>query len=157
MTHTRIVILLLFAMFPFLAGSATQTQDSETAAVIGYERGLWEAWKTHNLARLEELTAPDYFSVDETGPENAIGLEDIRKSWPIFQLKEYRIGNIVARRISPDSIGLFYNAHIYGLINGKELNRPVSEGSIWVKRDGKWLNVILHEITRTKNDPAVDP
>jgi hypothetical protein len=131
---------------PTQATLIDHTADVET--VIQHERELWEAWKMRELATIERLTAEDYYSVDERGPEQAIGLAEIRESFAKYELRDYRLEDVAVRRLAPGVIAVVYNARIDGVYDGEDISRDVSEASIWVRRDGKWLNVFLHEVTR---------
>ena len=135
-------------------GAATQSAETEVAAL---EKALWAAWKAHDLRPIARLTAPDYYSISEDGPARAIGLADLKRVFPDARIRDYRLGQMVARRIGSDSIVVVYNAHIFGSYEGKDLSRGVAEASAWVRRNGAWRNVLLHEITRTTRDSEVDP
>jgi ketosteroid isomerase-like protein len=144
------------------AASASTEQMVESGAadveqVIAAERALWEAWRQRDLQTIERLTAEDYYTVDEDGPAGAWGLSDIRDNFDRFALEQYRLGDIEARIISPDVIVLVYNAYISGRYDGEDISRGVAEASVWTKRDGRWLNVLLHEVSRARRDEAVDP
>lgn len=144
------------------AASASAEQMVESGAadveqVIAAERALWEAWRQQDLQMIERLTAEDYYTVDEEGPAGAWGLADIRDNFDRFALAEYRVGDIEARVISESVIVLVYNAYIIGTYEGEDISRGVAEASVWAKRDGRWLNVLLHEVSRARRDEAVDP
>lgn len=124
--------------------------------MIDYERELWEAWKRQDLSTIERLTAPDYYTVSEHGPEQAVGIDEIRADFARYHLREYRLGQVAARQLSPDVIALIYNAYVSATFDGEDISREVAEASIWVRREGKWLNVLLHEITRPGFDRLLD-
>jgi len=152
MFATRLLGVLLVCVSAF----AHAAGDAE--AVLDMERGLWSAWKAHDLAAIEAVTALDYYSIDEQGPSHAIGLTEIRRDFPTYALKDFKLGPMTARIIAPNTIVIVYNAHIFGSARGKDVSRGVAEASVWTKRlGGKWRNVLLHEVTRSQRDAAVDP
>lgn len=147
----------LSAGFVLLLAAANASATPDTDAVIALENGLWGAWQRHDLAAIEAVIALDYYKVEERGPADAIGLAEIRRDFPKYQLRDYKLGPISARVLTPFVITLVYNAHLSGSIGGKDISRGVAEASTWVKRNGRWRNVLLHEITRAERDAGVDP
>ncbi|HEY4640136.1 MAG TPA: nuclear transport factor 2 family protein [Thermoanaerobaculia bacterium] len=145
---TTIVLAIALA----LAGCARN--DNSEQLVLRGERQLWDAWKHRDRATFEKLTAPDYACVSEDG---VLGLEQIRTMFATAHLSDYRLGKMVARRISADSIVVVYNAHMVGEADGKDVSRGVSEASVWARRGGEWRNVLLHEVTRSTREAGVDP
>lgn len=139
------------------ADGVVALEPGELEQVIAAELALWEAWRNRDLPTIERLTAEDYYTVDEEGPSSAWGLAEIRENFDRFTLADYRVGDIEARAISPSVIVLVYNAHISGTFDGEDISRGVAEASVWAKRDGRWLSVLLHEISRIRRDEALDP
>jgi hypothetical protein len=139
----------------FVGANAGATIDTDS--VLGFERDLWNAWQRHDLAAIEALTALDYSCVDERGPAGAIGLAEIRRDFAKYDLRDFKLGPMSARVLTPFVITIVYNAHMSGSSDGKDVSRGVAEASTWVKRNGRWRNVLLHEITRAERDGAVDP
>ena len=149
-------LLIGFALA--VAASGAKAGDSaDVRRILDLEHQTWDAWKRHDLPALEHLTAPDYYSVSEDGPDHAIDLAWIRDKFPHAHLRDYRLGKIAARVLTRDSVVLVYNAHLFGDDDGKDFSRGVSETSVWVRRNGAWRNVLLHEVTRATRDAEVDP
>jgi hypothetical protein len=156
--ETRRTFLRFGALLVIALALATCTRDDNSEQmVIAGERQLWDAWKHRDRATFEKLTAADYYCISEDGPDQAEGLAQIRNMFDTAHLRDYRLGKIVARRISPDSIVVVYNAHMFGDVNGKDVSRGVSEASVWARRGGEWRNVLLHEATRTTHEVGIDP
>lgn len=122
-------------------GKAT---DAETEQVLRMERELWDGWKRHDLAAIKSRTAADYLSVSETGDTS---WQDIEKGFDDYTLESFSLGPIRSLRVSRDVIVLSYPAEIKGSFAGKDVSRRVAESTIWARRNGRCLNVFLHEIT----------
>lgn len=131
---------------PALHGSASFHADAEMTQVAALEKRIWDAWKRRDKATIVALTDPSYVNVDENG---VAGLADVLGSFAEFHLDDYQLGPMFALRIGPDAIVLNYNAKIHGHVRTGhvDVSRPVSESSLWVRRAGKWRNLMLHETT----------
>jgi len=149
---------LVAVLLATACGSArSAVPDPDLAKVVTLEKALWNAWKTLDQNTIIRLSATDYYSINEEGPDKAVGLAEIKQDLRVAHITDFKLGPMAARRLGPDTIFVGYNAHIFGSASGKDISRGVAEGSIWVRRDGRWLNVVLHEVTRSSRDPAVDP
>lgn len=120
------------------------TASSEVREVLALEKGLWEGWHRHDLAAIRSRTASDYLSVSETGYSS---WPDIEKGFGDYKLDSYSLGPMRALRVSSGVIVLSYSAEIHGSWAGKDVSRRVAESTIWTRRQGRWMNVYLHEIT----------
>ena len=148
----RILLLTLFlaacsAARP-LAAQRTGT-EAVLDTVIRLERQTWADWQSHDLRAIQGWSAPDYWSVNEEGPGQGTGLADIERDFDRSRLDAYVLDSMVARQLTPDVVVVTYNARFKGSANGKDTSRAVAEASVWVRRDGRWINVFLHEVTRT--------
>jgi hypothetical protein len=150
-------LLAIVLLAPAGVSARDAGADPDLAQVVRLERSLWNAWKALDENTIVRLSAADYYSISEEGPGKAVGLAEIKQDLRVAHIKDFRLGEMAARRLGPDTIFVGYNAHIFGSASGKDISRGVAEGSIWVRRDGHWLNVVLHEVTRSTRDPAVDP
>jgi uncharacterized protein DUF4440 len=127
-----------------LTGLPPLASDREVRDVLALEKFLWEGWRRHDLAAIRSRTATDYLSVSETGYSS---WPEIEKGFDEYRLESYSLGPMRALRVSPDVIVISYPAEIHGSWAGKDVSRHVAESTIWVRRDGRWMNVYLHEIT----------
>jgi len=126
---------------------ASPSPGAETAEVLRLERAMWEAWKRRDLDTIRRLTAPDYRTVSEAGPEKAGGFDDVIRSFPKFHIRDYHLGEMVPQVVAPGVVVVMYGARIEGTYGDEDISREVAEASVWVRRDGRFLNVTLHEIT----------
>lgn len=142
----------LLALPLLLASGIGYAQTASPAAIgdsiIKLERQSWLDWRAHNLAAIRGWTAPDYWTVSESGADQGLGFPDIVRMFDQAALRSFRLDSMVARQISPDVVIVAYNAHLETTFEGKDASRDVAEASVWVRREGRWLNVFLHEVTR---------
>jgi Domain of unknown function (DUF4440) len=138
------------AAAPKAVAAPASPGEVELAEVKRLERAMWQAWKDRDLATIRGRTANDYKTVTEEGPEKAGGFDDLVKSFDRFQVRGFEIDKMVAQPVGPDTVVVSYNAHIDASYSGQDISRDLAEAAVWVKREGRWVNVFLHEITRPK-------
>jgi Domain of unknown function (DUF4440) len=131
-------------LFLLAANFHPVTEDPEIREVLALEKRLWEGWRHHDLSAIRSRTAPDYLSVSETGYSS---WPEIEKGFTDYKLESYSLGPMRALRVSRDVIVLSYPSEIHGSYAGEDVSRRVAESTIWTRRNGRWMNVYLHEIT----------
>jgi hypothetical protein len=105
---------------------------------------MWDAWKAQDVRTIGVLTAPEYIST--TGEHVTDYAEELRYV-PLTQLKAYKLaGEVRTVRASPDVIVVFYPLDVVAAEDGQDISGRYAIASTWAKRNGKWLNVFVHEI-----------
>lgn len=131
---------------PALQGARSLAVDPDFAEVAAMEMQLWEAWRVHDRATIVALSDPDYVNVEE---ESIATLPEILAEFDNVTVDSYALGAFAPLRVSADVIVLNYRAEIRGHYDGPhgraDLSRPVSESSLWVRREGRWRNLMLRE------------
>jgi hypothetical protein len=119
----------------------------DVATVKDLEIRLWEAWRTHDHAVWQSLTAPEYVCTD-----GAIRYDykDIDQMFHDGRLEQYKTTAMQVDRITADVLVVTYRAWMKGTLKGKPFERNVAECSVWVRRNGKWLNAVLDEVDLPK-------
>jgi hypothetical protein len=59
--------------------------------------------------------------------------------------------------VAPGVIALSYRAFMKGIYRNKPVRLNVAECSVWVKREGGWRNVLLHEIETARGMTKIKP
>ena len=133
-----LVVLILTASGPTLRGA----EADEVIIVEALEKKAWLAWQRRDFASIKRLCAPDYISTDGKG---TITLADIERSISGTKIRKYRLGTMKSTRVGKDAVVLYFRAEVDGTEFGKEIPHHLSVSSMWVRRNGKWLNVFVHE------------
>ena len=119
-------------------GQAASAADSETAALVAIETALWEAWKDHDRAKIEELTASALAFVDIFGNVTAGRAETIELwSGNACDVQSVRVADGVSTAISQTVRRLTFRGLLGGTCGGEEF--PVIYGtSVYVLEAGAW-------------------
>lgn len=141
------ILLFVAVMYCSCSNQNMQSNDAISKSLISKEKKLWEAWKTHNRATWELLTANDYIYLGDDGKKTRL---EVSKDFEgDVVLNDYNIlDSMQCISISPDVRILTYNAKIEGTIKGKPAQRIEMEASVWAKRNGVWKNIFLHEVEK---------
>jgi hypothetical protein len=113
--------------------------DAETEALLAAEIAIWEAWKDHDRARLEALTAAEISFINIFGTFFA-SKADALKDWtsPGCAVKSVSVSNALARRLSPNVAVLTFDGGADGVCFGQKVG-PIRGTSVYVKTGGRWI------------------
>jgi hypothetical protein len=145
MTFERgIFVVLLLASIVVLGDPlAAPGMSSEGDQAIAAEKRVWEAERTRDAAVLETSLGEDYVEIAA-----GEGLQDraaVIKELSTIELKEYSLTAMTERPVSPGVVLLTYHFHVIELHDGQPHPSDCTASSLWVRRSGKWLNVIFQE------------
>ena len=143
-----IFILLVCASLCFGQTTASKTARSQSAGMakgsleqtlIAEEKALWEAWKNKDTKTFEKWLTDDSVYVHNTGvdgkAEEVKGIADTT-----CEVKSYALDNFKMTMIDRDAALLTFHATQDFTCGGKAGPTAVQASSIYVKRNGKWLN-----------------
>jgi hypothetical protein len=119
--------------------NAQPSPDGETGELLTAEQALWEAWKDHDRAKMEGLTAAEISFINIFGTYLA-SKADALKDWssPGCEVKTVRVTHPIARMLSPKVAVLTFDATADGTCFGQRVG-PVWGTSVYVKNGGKWI------------------
>jgi hypothetical protein len=131
------------------AQSASQT-DSLTKQLITKESATWELAIKHDAGAYKALHADGYFTVSgsgltERGPSEESAL-DANVRFSRWDLSDFSV-----RFVADDAALVTYRAKASGLDHGKPFQLDSYATSLWVKRDGSWLNVFYQATPAATN------
>ncbi|MGA9998460.1 MAG: nuclear transport factor 2 family protein [Pyrinomonadaceae bacterium] len=119
--------------------SAEMAKGSLEQTLIAEERALWEAWKNKDAKPYEQWLAEDSVYVHSTGVDGKAseikGIAD-----PTCEVKSYALDNFKVTMLDKDAALLTFHATQDFACGGKAGPTAVQASSIYVKRNGKWLN-----------------
>lgn len=90
-----------------------------------------------NTGAMAALLADEYLNVDRGGIR---GKAEIIESVKNYNLTDYNMEEIKVVQLDTNTVCISYRITMYGV---PDENRYHS--SVWVKRDGKWLNIFFQE------------
>ncbi len=148
-----IFIVLIFATF-ILSGTgharyattASEQMSTPTPVeehVIEAEKEVWNAARTKDARRFNELVADDARMVFDSG---VFTKAEYLRSLPDRTITEFQLADFLALRPNSQIVILIYKASRSGAYKGKPFpSGTVRESSVWVNRGGKWVAVLNQE------------
>jgi hypothetical protein len=133
-------------MVTTLAGAVESLEPSALSAtdetlIRQLESESWIAWKTHDAAFFEKFLADDHVEVHGYGiTDRTAVIAGVRS--PLCVVQTYSLGPFTVTKTSADSVLVTYRAEQDTLCGGARVPSPVWATSLYVKRAGRWVNVL---------------
>jgi len=131
---------MLFAQSGMRSGKNAATEHE----IQKLETSLWQAWKDHDAKPFEErLTGNSINMVSPIQRGKANIVKEITSN--SCKASSFSLSDFAYSWLSADSVIVTYKAMQEGRCNGKKLPAIVNASSVWVKRNGKWMNPFHQE------------
>lgn len=150
-----LLISTLSAASPAVCKAATPTLTSSAAndsigqRLFAKERASWDLAIKRNAAAYTALHAPDFFTVNGTGVVDRVSSEtsamDANVHFDQCELSEFNI-----RFVAENAALVTYHVKAAGLDHEKTFQLDSYASSLWMKRNGEWLNV-FYQATPASN------
>ena len=122
------------------AGPAKPAGDLSTDALMAVEKSVWDAWKTKDAKKIEDLTAKDITFVNIFGTYFA-NKADAIKDWTgaACDAKSFSLTDGVGTSISPTVGILTLTGTVDGTCGGKDISgQKIYGASVYVKDGDTW-------------------
>jgi hypothetical protein len=143
--HTLLVCaFLMTAAAPGAARAQTAVDEALRAELTALERASWEATVRDDKEFFRGYMAAEFkgFFADGT----VAGREEFLRNLDDFHLTGYSMGDVSMLRINENAVMVLYRASFAGIHKGKQLAQSdVESSSLYVRRDGKWLEIFYQE------------
>jgi hypothetical protein len=121
-----------------LAGAAPDL----TGQIGALEWQFYEDWKGKSLAAFEKNLAPDSIAWGEYGAFDKKQQIEMQKGAEAHcEVRGFSLTNLATRRIAKDTVVLTYRVDQDALCGGHAVPTPLTNASVYVRRQGRWLNV----------------
>ncbi|GLQ94412.1 nuclear transport factor 2 family protein [Dyella acidisoli] len=157
MTNKRILHLriVLATLLPWIAATALPTVCDAAASpttaptainntigqrLIAEERASWDLAIKGNAASYTAFHAPDFFTVTGTGVVDRTHSETSAMDANV-RFDQCELSGFDVRFVAENAALVTYHVRAAGLDHGKAFKLDSYASSLWMKRDGKWLNV----------------
>jgi len=127
--------------------AASSESASPEQAVMQLERKTWELAKSKNKTAAASLMADDFVDVGESG---VVTRSKVLDTFGQATINSFALDQLQAVALAPTVVVVTYKATATGSAQGRPLPSPVFVSSVWVKRNGQWLNVLYHDTTAAK-------
>ena len=125
--------------------TATPAEDSELEkTLVALEKASWEAWKNRNASFFSNFLSDDHLEMHTNGVANKAAVLSTVAT-PACVVRSYSVDKFRLLRLNADAAVLAYYAEQDCVCNGKPVPSPAWVGSVYVRRDGKWLNVFYQQ------------
>jgi len=139
--------LAVAACVTFADVKATPSGDAGTdvsQTLIGLEKQSWVAWKSHDGAFFASFLSDDHVEV------GARGITDKKNvvagvASPVCTVEDYAVDQFKVARLSADTALLTYHARQTTQCAKVAVPSPVWVSSLYVRRDGRWVNVLFQQ------------
>jgi hypothetical protein len=120
--------------------AAAAVNDTIGQRLIAEERASWDLAIKRNAAAYKAFHAPDFFTVSSTGvvdraPSEASAMDSH------VRFDQCELSGFDVHVVADNAVLLTYYVKATGLDHGKAFQLDSYASSLWMKRDGKWLNV----------------
>lgn len=134
---------------PTVAGPAEAVTSKKKLALqeelFAKEKSVWDAYKRQDAKALNQLLAENYYAVEDADGET-MTKTDALKSVASLDLEKYEIKDLVLIEINDGSAIVRYKVKIEGADGHHKFVPHWSlVSSVWVKRGGKWQNLMYQE------------
>ena len=142
--------LLLLPVFQLCANAQDSANDAKLLAELTQlEKNSWEATVKDDKEFFRTYLAPEakWFLADGT----VVGRDDVLRNLDDFHLTKYSMGEVSILRVNEDSAILMYKLSYEGVHkNNKEKFTDVESSSLYVRREGKWLEIFYQETAKPR-------
>ena len=132
---------------PTLAPAAAN--DTVGQRLIAEERASWDLAIKRNAAAYTDFHAPDFFTVTGTGVVDRVRSETSAMDANV-RFDQCELSGFDVRFVAENAALVTYHVKTAGLDHGKSFQVDSYASSLWMKRDGKWLNV-FYQATPVSN------
>ena len=144
------VALLSLALMIFIQGQDERKQTvSVKEILINLENQSWEAWKKRDGKFFQTFLADDHVEVGLNGTATKAQVVAFVAS-PVCVVKSYSVDSFNVVLFDANTAVLTYHAEQDTSCNGKLVPSPVWVTSLYVRRDGRWLNALYQQTQASK-------
>lgn len=146
MTCIRAVVMTLAC---WIGGAAAQdTISTDDALIRDLESKSWVAWKAQDADFFEQFLSEDHVEVHGYGVAGKKAVVAAIRSAACV-VASYSLGPLSLLHTSPDSVLVTYRAEQSTKCGSAVVPSPVWATSLYVKRSGRWVNVLYQQTPAT--------
>ncbi len=142
--HYVSAMLLAIAAASLFAAQASKPPSLSPAddkAIRELETSSWVAWKGHDAAFFERFLSDDHVEIHGYGVAGKAAVVDGVRS-PACVVQSYSLGALSLTPVTVDTVLVTYRAEQDTACGHAKVPSPVWATSLYVKRAGRWVNVL---------------
>ena len=117
--------------------------------LIKLEKQSWEAWKNHDGKFFETFLSDDHVEVGSGGVFTKAPIVKTVTSG-VCEVKSFTLDHFELRILADNTALLTYYEAQDTDCQGKAVHSPCWVGSLYMKRDGRWLNIFYQQTPEAK-------
>ncbi|CAN5812729.1 hypothetical protein BH20ACI4_BH20ACI4_20310 [soil metagenome] len=129
------------------------TNKSVEAQITALEKAGWEAWKNKDAAWFQNNTSDDALSVHADGVSNKT---QIIKGISDCEVKSVSLDDFKFMMLDKNSALITFTGNQDAVCGGAIQPAVVRASSVYVKRNGKWLNTFYTEVAADQESGSVE-
>ncbi len=141
------VVLAFVVPFPGRAAETPTAQLEEE--LVKLEKQSWTAWKNHDGKFFEGFLSDDHVELGIGGPTNKAQVVAGVKSG-VCEVKDYALKNFKLHMLAENVALLTYYESQETSCGGKAVPSPCWVSSLYLKREGRWRNVLYQQTRAAK-------
>ena len=142
--HALLVGAIVMTATASAARAQTAADEALRAELTALERASWEATVRDDKEFFRGYMAPEFKGFFADG--SVAGREEFLRNLDDFHLTRYSMGDVSMLRINEHAVMVLYRASFASIHKGKQLAQSdVESSSLYVRRDGKWLEIFYQE------------
>ena len=126
---------------------AANQNESIKNEIIALEKQAWESWKNKDIDFFKTLLAEDAISVNSGG---VFDKPQILEFYASCEVKSYSLDDFKFRMLDKNSALITFKAKQNANCDGEKNPSNVRVSSVYVKRNGKWQNMLYMETAEVK-------
>ncbi len=144
MKKIMMMLMIAIGVSSVAFGQTKMSKDSKVEAqIIALEKAGWEAWKNKNAAWYQTNLAEDALQVNGGGVLNKSQI--LKITGTDCEIKSFSLDNFKFLMLDKNSALITFTGMQNGVCSGKTIPAKVHSTSVYVRRDGKWLNALYTE------------
>lgn len=125
------------------------TKDSLKETLLKLENQSWEAWKNHDGKFYQNFLSGDHVEVGFSGPADKSAVVNFVNG-ATCEGKSYSVNHFNLTMLDARTALLTYHAAQDTACGGKAVPSPAWVSSLYIKRDGRWLNALYQQTAESK-------
>jgi hypothetical protein len=138
---------MLGSLAPVCFSQASPAKPAKSASdetvITDLEKSAWESYKNKQADAFKKLMSEDYCGAYAEALKTLdMEVADMAKT----DLRDYSLADMKVVFPKANVVVTTYKATIQQTSEGKDLSGTYNSASVWVKKDGKWLEVFHTEV-----------
>lgn len=145
MKKVAVISFTILMVASVIHGQTKQTdKDRLKETLVNLEKQSWVAWKNHDGRFFQDFLSDDHVEIGAGGLTNKATVVAGVAS-PVCQVKSYAVEKFELTIFDAKTALLTYHAAQNTTCNGNPVPSPVWVCSLYVRRDGRWLNALYQQ------------